>query len=76
MPSRLCTLLVGWLMLNHSCPVSVLQEGQALRNSNLGVGIKTLIIQQYLYSLLGMWALSCSQAPLLTKVPSVLCCNP
>lgn len=36
-------------MLNHSCPGSVLQEGQALQNSNLMVGMQTLIIQQLLY---------------------------
>lgn len=56
-------------MLNHSCPGSVLREGQALRNSNLGTGIRILIIQQFLYSLLGMCAPSSSQGPLLTKVP-------
>lgn len=56
-------------MLNHSCPGAVLQEGQALRNSNLGVAIQTDHTTVSLYSLLGMCVLSCSQAPLLTKVP-------
>lgn len=48
-------------MLNHSCPGSVLQEGQALRNSNLGVGIQTEHTAVSLYSLLGTCALSCSK---------------
>lgn len=49
-------------MLNHSCPGSVLQEGQALRNSNLGVGIQTDHTTVSLYNLLGMYVHSCSKA--------------
>ena len=42
-------------------PCSVLQEGQALRNSNLGVDIETQHIAVSLHSLLGMCAVSSSR---------------